>query len=715
MIISVECSHCGQSYKVEDRLAGKRVKCKSCGKAFLVEVLDTPGFRREEEPSIARAPARSVESEARREVEQNEEEVAPQLPDYIEPKYIGDPVLVRRGWNPPYKVPLSLMLDQWLPLALFIGGLIWIFAATLDLHGAKPWIGWTHAFVLLGVAMAVVMPLINLGYRLAGRKAGFAPPPHSKFRAIASAAIPVAIIYVFWSIEGNVGAMLLGAIFGTLLFAGSSWLFLRLRPEQAVTALTYVGGCFAASTLISVLVIAGLHFGTLATMRAMHRLDRVGESPIARGFDWPAGSGTSVAEEHVATGPLTTGMASAGLTGDTVWEGASGTLMPAEANPVTQGASTGGTVADPATKPTTTPVATTVPAAEPVNPLPAPAVVATPSPLVTAVIDASNVGVFDEVVYAPFKSNKMAIVRKRGSEHDEVELWTVDPLSAATTRTFGHEAGAVVNYVLNADGVHIAAGVTWPKPAVRVWTFEQMIGQNWKDLRVDKRPGAPAVIGYMSGDLMAVDWRQDAGPHSLNVIDTAMDQPKRQFPLGTFSTNVHNTAMSADGKTVALVDLVKNQATMVLVDLTGNSPPRSLALKTIKTWSPPTSIAFSADGSRVAAYFEHGTGAIAVVVRVADRKVLTEHVFAELPLAEKRGGQAYVGRALDWIGNNTWLAYGRAVLDSATGQMIGELGIADVRSHAMVGADMVHLVVNSGGREQLVALKLEMGKMAGGK
>ncbi len=263
MVISVECSNCGQAYQVEDRLAGKKVRCKQCGHAFLVEP-----------EGVGQGPGEGLPLAA-----QGSDDAADEGDVLLE-----GPVLVRRGWNPPYRFPMARGLDRALPVALFLGGLGWIGAATLDFNGPQKWIGVVHAAVLLGVVVGVVMPLINLGYRVAGRKAGFAPPPHSRFRAIASAAVPVAIIYTFWSIDGNIGAMLLGAGFGVVLFAGASWLFLRLRPGQAGVALVWVGGCFAVSVVLGVVLIGVLHHATLGLMQSMHRTGAVKESPVARGF-----------------------------------------------------------------------------------------------------------------------------------------------------------------------------------------------------------------------------------------------------------------------------------------------------------------------------------------------------------------------------------------------------------------------------------------------
>jgi hypothetical protein len=37
MAIKTQCSHCNQPYTLDEAMAGKRVRCKSCGEAFLVQ------------------------------------------------------------------------------------------------------------------------------------------------------------------------------------------------------------------------------------------------------------------------------------------------------------------------------------------------------------------------------------------------------------------------------------------------------------------------------------------------------------------------------------------------------------------------------------------------------------------------------------------------------------------------------------------------------
>ena len=36
MAIKVQCTSCGHSYQVPESLAGKKVKCKHCGKVFAI-------------------------------------------------------------------------------------------------------------------------------------------------------------------------------------------------------------------------------------------------------------------------------------------------------------------------------------------------------------------------------------------------------------------------------------------------------------------------------------------------------------------------------------------------------------------------------------------------------------------------------------------------------------------------------------------------------
>lgn len=38
MVIETECRSCGRSYRVKDELEGRKIRCKDCGKPFVVKV-----------------------------------------------------------------------------------------------------------------------------------------------------------------------------------------------------------------------------------------------------------------------------------------------------------------------------------------------------------------------------------------------------------------------------------------------------------------------------------------------------------------------------------------------------------------------------------------------------------------------------------------------------------------------------------------------------
>ncbi|HJT77846.1 MAG TPA: hypothetical protein VJ739_11655, partial [Gemmataceae bacterium] len=57
MSIATRCSHCGAAYNLNDRMLGKRVRCKSCQRPFLVEE-ETAGPRRARSSAVSARPRR---------------------------------------------------------------------------------------------------------------------------------------------------------------------------------------------------------------------------------------------------------------------------------------------------------------------------------------------------------------------------------------------------------------------------------------------------------------------------------------------------------------------------------------------------------------------------------------------------------------------------------------------------------------------------------
>src|SRR5262245_51828297 len=63
MAVYSACSHCGSSHTLEDRFAGKTIKCKECGEAFNVDEGTKPqakGNPRQSDREAIQSPSRPV-------------------------------------------------------------------------------------------------------------------------------------------------------------------------------------------------------------------------------------------------------------------------------------------------------------------------------------------------------------------------------------------------------------------------------------------------------------------------------------------------------------------------------------------------------------------------------------------------------------------------------------------------------------------------------
>src|SRR4051812_35379018 len=115
--------------------------------------------------------------------------------------------------------------------------------------------------------------------------------------------------------------------------------------------------------------------------------------------------------------------------------------------------------------------------------------------------------------------------------------------------------------------------------------------------------------------------------------------------------------------------------------------PRTLKVALPK-WTPPAGMAWG-PGGMLAAYFELEGNGVLYHFQTASAQLAPAHahVFRGTRALLPPGGQPFVGRPLEFVSPNEWLAFGRQLIDVETGKSLGELGVPDPKEQRVVDKD----------------------------
>jgi hypothetical protein len=313
------------------------------------------------------------------------------------------------------------------------------------------------------------------------------------------------------------------------------------------------------------------------------------------------------------------------------------------------------------------------------------------------------------ILRPPAPSGAFAIVRGAHREHT-VTIYDGAPPKQVGEHTFKVDAFAGPNYAVSADGQRLLRIATFPKLSVRALSAAD--GSEVGAVELDAALGEPTILGFLGagGDRFVIRWEGKFGKYGLEVWD--LKNPKRfarRVDLPDHEPAAANVAISPDGRLFATAVRAKpggsrnprgGQSQLALYSMTDVSARRLPIQALDPQWSiEPAGIAFSPDGSKVAALFAKDGNALVVAWNAKTGKVVFDKPlpFVVEPLAQLSGaavGRAAFGAApsIDWMpGGNAWLVAGASVVDATTGQVLGDLAGKDVFAQAVVGDRFVHL------------------------
>lgn len=717
MNITIECAHCHKRYNAPASLAGKRVKCKHCGKVFAIPAqndesaefsdLDNllvepeqpaepspevdqppaqaagmnkpgPGIRR---PAGGNAPSRGKDQEAAGENDDAKPLGHPSkgYAARIDRKegaadvgLAGEaPSLVSLRPNVPFDFPGSDLLDGFGPIVLTILGLGWlaIMAVNSNLTGVS-WVGTFRMGLYIGLYFIVAFPIGYLGLRWTARKVRFAMPPAAPGRAIGAFALPFAVALSLWLAGESIPMLIFGTLLGTIIACGAVWLLFRIQPLEIPTVCGMTTACFAIAVMASYVLMLLVNMAMAASASPEKNL--LADSPVGPTFAWNVpvkskdGDHPVVAQtSESATGPAT-----------------EPTVAP-ETQPTTNPdtpATTQAVIVQ--TQPTTgmatnvdnPPAATreTAMATQPVDPpmtqrvtpdtvattgpsMPVSGDVANSSPLVAKVTAAAGPSGFDVLNFAAGNAPFVAAV-KTGQDEDIVELWGTQPIARKAFAKFAREKDVKTTYALAANGDWLGRISTWPKLAIAVWSFAAEKDAKVAAMNASRMGTPPQMFGFAAMDTVVLNLMK-SNPSGFEVVNVKMQPPQQVafLDLDTFEMNATNPLISPDGRTMAVACVDQGKAGIHLWDLTAKraAPARTLPVP-LTTWVKPAGMAFSADGKSLAAFFEQRGRGLLMNYRVVDGKVVQEHVYPSLPLPQDVfDAQTEHSRTLEFLGDGS--------------------------------------------------------------
>lgn len=712
----IECTVCHHQYQADERLAGKRLRCKHCG-----NIIDVPL----PEPDLAADADSPADLNDLASLSGGAEDIAsasaggvrmthPTVPPgsqltggYSQMERTGEadeyglasntPFDDRRP-NTPFVFPGAAELDEWLPWIFVLGGLIlsaWMYARWES--DAPLWVMMLRPVVYIGLFLLIVWPLATMGLRKGAQRARLRLPPQLKWRSLAIFTITFFFATLMWWTGEDVVSLILGLVVGLVLAILAMWLLLRLNPpELAPVGVNSVAAFIAGAAIMAALLIGG-DLGLLAALRSQQKLAGFPTSPLGPALYWaeapvksrqPKMAGRVSAPHRVAKAPPL----------------AQPQPQVAEASPpkVQPPPEVVQNIPPQPPAPLAPPPATTRPdavsvsvppaAVEQNNKASADEVFKPASPIVRTIEPLSDTGNFDGVIYPSTSSNHMAIIRDRGTEGDVIELWSFGPLKKISEARFNHAPGMRDHYILSPDGDLMVRIVNWPRMSAQVWSFSRR--QVVQSVDLDSRLGQAMLIGFANDTQFVVQWTQ-GDLSGMEYLDAVTGRHLRQVNLPRGRRQVSDYAFSPDGKSIALPVQFDQGAYIALYEFPTGRPGRRFQLKDIDPHGnvQPAGIAFSPDGRRLAVLFQQNGNGLLLCWNVAGPVPPLEYIYPNgFGFIDRR---ELHGTALQWLDDTDWLLWGRGIIDADTGKSLGQVGLADVYNQHGVEPGVVQLVIPS--------------------
>jgi hypothetical protein len=753
MPIPIQCEHCHKKYNAPDSMAGKKIKCRNCGKVVSIPKLDDEGPDVNLLAGLEGSTGADVDSDmltgssaqgsrigagigSRRIGADPSKGIAHKRSRSGDASELAVAEDVDRGppLRPslPFDFPGAPVLDNLAPVVLIVLGLGWLALMAVNSNDTRVgWVGMMRLGLYSLLYVALAFPICYTSLKWASRQHRFMMPPTPRLRAFGAFAVPFAMAFAFWLSSQNVVMLILGMILGALIAGAAVWFLFRIQPYEMGAALGGATGAYAASVIGSYLILLGINLGFAALMRNADTND-LDRSPVAPGFAWdvPVKHPDDKPRKPKTTDRIMIAAPTTEQSPDSTTKPAVATTEKSPDNeaqkaPGTDNAATnantqiamnvnpgGNNAVTTTTKPSTTKPIETAP--------PAPA-----SPFV-AQVTPGNIGEYSQIVYPAMPSNFMAVVRSSadGTE-DKVELWTLSPLEKKGEKKLRREKETFGGYALSPSGEVIARVSSWPKLAIQVHSFAKEQGSDVvKEFPFDSptpimRAGAGAgvgavpalpaagahamnnvkirILGFGANDNLVVHWSTGMLDYNVEVLRTkgpAAGNPSiARFTIDKWEVSSGNPSINPKGTHLAVATFANNQGGIDIYDLAQSRGAIKSFIVDVQPWAKPAGMSWSPSGQNVAAFWDDGQGRCLLVdfKMVGDpKKPAHSYPYEVAPYPPLTYQNYGPGRTLDWLPDgNSWLMFGQYVIDVETGKNLGDLGLPQPKSQHILDKEQV--------------------------
>ncbi len=695
MGIPIACEACHRQYKVDDKLAGKKVKCKGCGATIRVPGAEAPAGEelRECLSCGASMPAGNrVCPKCGFNVQTGQKESL-----LLESAAEELKARKKRRWVRKPGSPLLESLDELIKLVLLlvlIGGIVMtvvhIFRTAAE--------GFTFAAILptlvvLAALAGIIAPLAALTVNITVRTMKLAPREDTYVRVALCMLLPYSVAMIAgwkemaenWGWVGDLGWPV-----GILL------LIYMLRAE----ALEWIASVVAAAAAMALsLIVVGMLGGAVNDMAGGLYADML-----------PSGLWTALAKGHSPEPPVTTKKAPdtapaaivattsapAASAGGTVLvttqEGPPATATQVAINTVPGGA--GGTAT--ATAPQAAPLKLT-------------------SPFFAGIID--DPALRDAVaVVAPIAPADWMLTVKNSETTAEVDRWSLNPLEKKEHLSYPYFAKKSPQFAISPKGDAVAALVFFPRRELEVIAYDNKTPKRIivLDLPANVPEGitqaAPSMLGVLDPARFFLRWDNN-GTSALQIFAAAPGAAApswRSLPLGA-TADFNPALLSPNGRTAAV--FARNQ--ILFGNMDGTTPPKPILVASDLNVRL-LGMAFSSDSGSIAIY-----AAVSDLPTIMGYQVRTgEPVFTNLlsqsPLDK---AAAIMPHALLWLpGAQVCLINGNDLVDAATGKKFASLGLSGVADAQLLGPSTVALTFKTAtGAPYTVLAKMDDEKIRAAK
>jgi hypothetical protein len=734
MAISIQCSGCRRQYNVDEKLAGKMVKCKGCGAAIAVPapagdlppIPDLSGFDAPAAAAGRKCPScgaalpeggkiciacglnlssgqrAAAAAAASAPISLADEGVARQRKRYV-----------RKPGNPALE-QVDEIMKLVLALLVFGGVIVWIVQIVKSPAGASA--GGFGAVALIGALLAgFIAPLTALAINTVVRKVNFVPRSDTYARMVLVILLPLGTSMIF-------GWPSLMARFGG--FITLAWLlapilliyYLRGEPVEwmasVVTALVAIGlGCLALTFIVS----------GITGMTGPLYADAL-----------PAGPWVGLATGHSPVYSSTTQAVAAGTTPAT-----DVSPTPAAADHATPAPAPD--IASRPTPPTTGQVAVVTPSKIPesaTKPTPEPATSAAPtaayvprpieSPILSDVVaDPGLQGVNDVVFSSP--TNTHMLVLKHDDTTMTMDRWRINPLKSDGSLSGPYYANSPSVYSLSPRGDILVTLVLFPRLQLELSYFDAKIPKKVKTL--DQLHATPSLTPFLDTTHFGIRADLPTPPRTaLQICNATSGDGTRELSLQPVAADANAMAVSPNGRLMAALGADRQIAiyNVEAAQLMKKVPvSNDLAFKLIR-------MCFSPDSSQLAVYSVVSDVPTIVAFKVPSGEPTTTAVISKKPRsyaggevapppmpmpappspsrrgpsrppAEPRivnkpgGGNDAINHDLLWLQSGKyWLVNGNEFIDTSTGTKAAMLDLDGVEDQYLVGTDSILLVQAAG-------------------